>query len=143
MTGILFLFQVLQGTHKNLINQWRTLLSFRIFFKMSCHPISTQTLDLYAQFLSQTFKSTSSIKNYICGAKMLHILMDTIVVAFEAPELKLALRGMARLKPHCPKQAFPITPQIPLLSIHSVLDLQKTEHLVCWSLFLMAFFTIA
>ncbi len=36
---------------------------------MSWLPISTQTLALYAQFLSQTFKSTSSIKNYICEAR--------------------------------------------------------------------------
>ncbi len=48
---------------------------------MSWLPISTQTLALYAQFLSQTFKSTSSIKNYICWAKMLHILTDTTIVA--------------------------------------------------------------
>ncbi len=57
-------------------------------------------------------------------------------------ELKLAFWGMSRLHPHCTKQATPITPHI-LLSIKVTLDLNKnkTEHIVYWSLFLLAFFT--
>ncbi len=73
---------------------------------------------------------------------MLHILTDSSVVAFEYLELKLALRGMSRLHPHCPKQATPITPYT-LLSIKVTLDLNKTEHIVYWSLFLLACFTFA
>jgi hypothetical protein len=67
---------------------------------------------LICTVLSQTFKSISSIRNYVSGAKLLHILTDTSIIAFQTTELKLALKGMARLNLHCPKQAAPITPEI-------------------------------
>ncbi len=73
---------------------------------------------------------------------LVHILTDTSILPFQTTKLKLALKGMARLNPHCPKQASPITPQI-LLTIHQILDLNNTSHIVFWSLFLLAFFTFA
>ena len=97
---------------------------------------------MYAQFLSVTFKATSSIKNYLAGVKTLHTLTDTDVSMFQATELKLTTRGLARLKPHCPKSAAPITPHI-LLAIYASLDLSDTKQLVFWALFLLAFFTFA
>jgi len=131
-----------QGTRSNLMVQWRSFLSFCFFFQLPWLPTNAETLALYAQFLSFTFKATSSVSNYICGAKMLHTLTDTPAPAFQALELKLALRGLARLNPHCPKQASPITPQI-LLAVYAHLDLTKYEHAVFWALFLVAYFTFA
>ena len=131
-----------EGTRKNLVVQWRSFLSFCFFFNFPWLPTDAETLSLYAQFLSSTFQATSSISNYICGVKMLHSLTDTPSPAFEALELKLALRGLSRLNPHCPKQASPITPKI-LLQFFGQLDLGNPEHMVFWSLFLIAFFTFA
>ncbi len=101
-----------QGTRTNLIVQWKSFLSFCLYFNMPWLPADVETLSLYAQFLSLTFKTSSSIANYICGMKMLHSLTDIPASAFQAVELKLALRGLARLNPYCPKQASPITAQI-------------------------------
>ena len=38
-------------------------------------PTSTETLQLYAQFLSRSFKSVQSIRNYISGVKTIHLLL--------------------------------------------------------------------
>ncbi len=130
------------GTRRNLVSQWKTYLSFCLYFNLPWLPSSAQTLSLFGQFLSTTFKAPSSIQNYISGVKTLHVLLDMSMECFTAIELKLALRGIARLKPNCPKQASPITPAI-LLAIHQVLDFQQVEHVVFWSLFLFAFFTFA
>ena len=58
-----------QGTVKNLRIQWESYLLFCIYFGLSNLPAETDTLSLYAQFLSRLFKSTQSIKNYISGIK--------------------------------------------------------------------------
>jgi len=36
-------------------------------------PVSTATLQLYGQFLSRSFKSIDSIKNYVSGVKTMHL----------------------------------------------------------------------
>ena len=38
-------------------------------------PVSTNTLQLFAQFLSRSFKSTEPIKNYINGVKTMHLIL--------------------------------------------------------------------
>ena len=48
--------------------------------------------------------------------------------------MRLALKGLARDNPHCPKQAFPITPEI-LLSFHQLLELNNTYDATIWCLF--------
>ena len=50
------------GTRKNLIIQWESFLLFCMYFNSVSLPVSTRTLQLYAQFLSRTFKSVDSIK---------------------------------------------------------------------------------
>ena len=104
-------------------------------------PATPHTMGLYAQFLSRSFAASSSIQNYISGVKKIHLMLGC-----EFPEasfeLKLALKGIQRKNPHCPKQAAPITPLI-LLKIAKILDCQKPVDSVFWSLFLTAFFTLA
>lgn len=48
-----------EGTHKNLKIQWETYLMFCIHFGLKYLPVNTDTLSLYAQFLSRSFKSTN------------------------------------------------------------------------------------
>ncbi len=68
--------------------------------------------------------------------------MELPVSAFQPYEIKFALRGISRLKLHCPKKAYPVTPHI-LHQIHGVLDFSNPAHTVFWSLFLLAFFTMS
>lgn len=72
----------------------------------------------------------------------MHILTETDCPFFGNIELKMSLRGISRLNPHCPKQAAPVTPQM-LFSIHNVLDHDNPIHATMWCLFLIAFYTLA
>ena len=61
---------------------------------------------------------------------------------FDSVHLHLTLLGLSRLKPHQPRRAAPITPEI-LLQIHACLDLSQPKHAAFWALFLFAFFTFS
>ena len=60
------------GSRRNLRIQWESFLLFCFYFKLAFLPTSTETLQLYAQFLSRSFKSVQSIQNYISGVKTIH-----------------------------------------------------------------------
>ena len=130
------------GTRKNLIIQWESFLLFCMYFKFLCLPASTQTLQIYAQFLSRTFKSVDSIKNYISGIKTMHLLIGYPVEQINGFVLNLSLRGLTRVKMHCVKKAEAITPEI-LLQISSILNFEDFNDKVFWCLFLFAFFLLA
>ena len=49
---------------------------------------------------------------------------------------------MARIKIHTPKQALPITKKL-LLQMYKILDMSNLDHIVYWSLFFIAFFTMS
>ena len=130
------------GTHKNLIIQWETFLMFCLHFKLVFVPASSYTCRLYAQFLSRSFKSVNSIRNYISGVKTLHALLGFETDQFSEFSLVLFFRGLARLNPHCVKQANPITLEI-LIGIYNSLDFSVKSNVVYWCLFLFAFFLVA
>jgi hypothetical protein len=109
------------------------------YFQINPIPTTVQVLCFYAQFLSRSFKSVNSIKNYLSGVKLLHLYLDDDYPKFDEFQLKLTLKGLARMNPHCPKQALPITPQI-LLRIFELLDILKPYDATFWCLFLHAFF---
>jgi hypothetical protein len=131
-----------EGTRRNLRVQWKSFLIFCVYFDLTPLPVDIGTLCLYVQFLSRSFKSVDSIHNYVSGVKFLHILKGVEYLSFDCSELDLALKGIARINKHMPKQALPITPEI-LLEIHRVLDFDNQLHIVFWSLFLLAFFLMA
>ena len=130
-----------QGTQGNLITQWKTYIMFCLFYNLTFLPASDSVICYYAQFLSRSFKAVSSIRNYISGVKKLHSFLNV-----EFPDtsfaLGLTLRGLERIKLHCPKQASPISPEI-LIDIFNCLDVQRPVDAVIWCLFLIAFFTLA
>ena len=104
-------------------------------------PTTLDTLCLFAQFLSRSFKSDSSVRNYISGVKALHTLLALPFPA-TGSELRLVLRGIRRLKSRPPHQAAPITLSL-LKDFFSLLDLTQPIDSVFWCLFLMAFYTLA
>ena len=87
-------------------------------------------------------KSVASIRNYVSGIKLLHLFLDLDCPQFGSFELKLVLRGLQRLNPHCPKRALPILPDI-LLEFLQFLDLGDPAQASFWCLFLLAFFLMA
>ena len=105
-------------------------------FHQSCNE---EILTLYAQFLSHSFKSIHSIRNYIARVNTLHNILD-----LDFPQalfhLKLGLRG--KTLAHCPKRMKPMGQEI-LNKIALVWDFSCKEHVCLWCLFLFAFFLFA
>ena len=112
------------------------------YFGFISLPAATETLQRFAQFLSRTFKSTASIKNYINGVKTMHLLLGYKADHINNFILNLSVKGMAKLKPYCVKQAAPITPEI-LFQIAGTLDFKDPASIVYWCLFLFAFSLLA
>ena len=112
---------------------------FCIYFHFEPIPATVKNLTLYAQFLSRSFKTVDDIRNYISGVKLLHLYLDIDYQQFESLQLKLVLKGLARLNPHCSKQARPITPTI-FCYILTKLDLNNSCDATFWCLSLHAFF---
>lgn len=110
------------GSRRNLKLQWESFLLFCNYFKFTHLPASTETLQLYAQFLSRSFKSTHSIRNYINGIKTMHLLLGYPVDHMNKFILNLSLKGIAKLNPYCIKHAECMTTDV-LLTISKVLNL--------------------
>lgn len=131
-----------EGTYKNLQIQWESFLLFCIHFGLCYLPVTTETLSLYAQFLSRSFKAPQSIKNYLSGVKTMHYLLGFSTQNINDFLINISLRGIERLHPHQIKQASPITPEI-LGHIYKLLDTESKTDSVFWCLFLFAFFLFA
>ena len=131
-----------EGTRKNLKIQWESFLLFCIYFELVSLPATTVTLQLYAQFLSRSFKSVDSIRNYLSGVRKVHLLLGFTLDDINQFILNLSLKGLERLKGHCVKQAEPMTPEL-LARIYYVLDMTDANDMVYWCLFLFAFFLVA
>lgn len=93
-------------------------------------------------FLSRSFKSVQSIKNYISGVKTLHMCLGYNIDLINTYLLNLSLKGIARLNPWAVQRAEPITLDI-LLGIFEKLDFSVKDNVVYWCLFLFAFFLCA
>ena len=105
-------FAYAERTFRNLRMQWESFLLFCYKFKLNPFPVDVKTLSLYAQFLSRSFESVQSIRNYLSAIKTLHCLLDLKYPETNLMPLNMLLRGVARSKQHVPKKAAPITPQI-------------------------------
>ena len=130
------------STTKNLRTQWESFLLFCFYFNLSYLPVDTETLCLYSQFLSRSFKSTNTIKNYMSGIKTMHHILGFSVDQINDFLLNLSIRGIARLHPHCVKQSKAITPEL-LTKFSLLLDLSNPKDSVFWCLFLFVFFLFA
>ncbi|CAG2226402.1 unnamed protein product [Mytilus edulis] len=130
------------GTKKNLVSQWRAFLLFCFYFDVAPIPVTFKTINCYAQFLSRSFKSTDSIRNYINGVKIMHFYLDLPFPPLDNFEFKLLMAGISRVKQHCPRQARPITPDL-LKEMLKFLDLDNCTDIVYWCLFLFAFFLMS
>lgn len=131
-----------KGTISNLSIQWKAYLLFCAYYQLHPFKISINVLCCYCQFLSRSFKSVCSIKNYLNGVRILFLLQGMEINKFSSFELKLTLRGLSRVLQHLPKQALPITLEI-LEKIHKYLNFKISEDVTFWCLFLFAFFLLS
>ena len=131
-----------EGSKANLKIQWESFLLFCTYFKFCAIPAKTLTLQLYAQFLSRSFRSVSSIKNYVSGVKTLHLMVGAPTEQFNDFLLNLSFQGLSKLKQHLVKKAAIITPDI-LLGIYASMDFSNHDNYAFWCLFIFAYFLLA
>ena len=110
-----------EGTSKNLKVQWRGYFLFCKFYGLKLIPATVETLCLFGQYLSRSFKSVESVRNYISGVKTLHQLLVVKYPSDNMFQLTLVMRSLARSHPHLPQKALPMTPQI-LQDMYKELD---------------------
>lgn len=97
---------------------------------------------MYTQFLTRSFGSPASIRNYVSGVKLIHIVSGFPFPHLQSIEFSLLMKGIVKLNPFIPRQALPITPAI-LLDILAVLDLSQPLDATLWCAFVLSFFLFA
>lgn len=130
------------GSYKNLIVQWRSFLSFCNHYSLDWQASCPRLISWYAIFLSGSMRSQLTVANYLRGVKSLFVLLERDVSHFDSIMVRMTLKGLSRVFPHCPRRALPLTPSI-LIRIRSHLDFNVTDHVVFWSMLLLGFFTMA
>ena len=128
-----------EGTYRNLQIQWKLFLEFCESYEFHPVPVSVEILCLYSQFLANRMKAPETVKNYINGVRVLHLLLDQPVGAFKSFEYQVTIRGIARLKQHQPKQAAPVTLKL-LQSMSKHVKQSEPRLVVVWAAVLVAFF---
>jgi hypothetical protein len=76
--------------------QWEAFPPFCTYFQLVFLPISTETLQLYAQFLSRYIKSVDSIKTYISGVITMYLLLGASVDYINNFLINLSLKGLSK-----------------------------------------------
>ena len=130
-----------EGSYSNFRNQFRSYFSFCIYFEREPLPADLDTVLGYAQFLSRSVKH-GTIRNYLSGVKMLHILCGHSYPFTGNAILRLLLRGINRLHPYVPQRAPPVVPEM-LLAVYRCLDHQSSVECATYACSLFLFFTMA
>ena len=84
-----------EGSRKNLKIQWESFLLFCLHFGLVFLPASTLTLQLYVQFLSRSFKSVDSIRNYVSGVRTMHQILGFSLDKVNNFILNLTFKGVS------------------------------------------------
>ena len=130
------------GTWSNLKTQVRAFFMFCTHFDITAVPASSDTVMLFAQFLSRSFSSPQSIKNYLNGVKFIHILLGHEFVHYKDAHFRMLFRGIERNLVHVPQRASPISIDI-LRRVGSFVDSHSELDLVCYTACLLLFFLMA
>ena len=99
------------GTTGNQRAQFRLYLAFCIHYGLRDIDPTPQTICMYAEFLTRTFTSPKSIRNYISGVRLLHKYAGASSTALDSFPLELLLRALDITIYHVPNQRSPVTVQ--------------------------------
>ena len=115
-----------EGSYSNLRTQVRCYFAYCVYFGRRPLPADSQTVYGYVQFLSRSMVP-STVRNYLSGVRVLHIFHGLSIMHPKDFLLQLELRGIARLDPHVPVRATPVTPSV-LLSFRKHMNMQDSLH---------------
>jgi len=127
------------GTARNHLQQFKLYLAFCTYFQLQDVDPTSDTICWYIEFLTRSFKSPKSIKNYISGVRLLHKLIHVDCPNLYSFEVHLHLRSLSLTMPHFPKQRLPITLDI-LYELCALCDSLQGTGKVLKCAFIFAFF---
>ncbi|CAG2216299.1 unnamed protein product [Mytilus edulis] len=129
------------GTFKNLRTQLNTYLLFCEKFCRSAFPVDQETLCGYVCFLSDNFKNSGSVRNYLSGVKTWAILLNFDTEEFNSPSLRLTLSGIDKLNANVPNIKLPFEPYH-LNCMFEVLDMTSVQDAVMWAVIMISFYAM-
>jgi hypothetical protein len=127
------------ATRANHTAMFRTYISFCTYFQLQDIDPQPSTLCAYVQYLTRTFSSPLSIKNYMSTVNLLHLMNNR-----QPPAKTFAVTNMIRAiqltMRHMPSQKLPITPEI-LNQLCDLCDQQHATGRLLKAAFMLLFFT--
>lgn len=124
----------------NRTTQIRTFVLFALFMGLAPLPVTASCLSRYLVFLSKSFKSYSSIRNYMDGVRVFHVSNGYNFQSIaDNYQVNLVLKGLKRLLTHQPRRALTISIHL-LIKIFDKMDGNNKLHVVLKAAFLTAFF---
>ena len=130
-----------RGSYSNLRTQVRYYFAYCVYFSRRPLPAHSNTIHGFVQFLSRSMVP-STVRNYLSGVRVLHIFHGLPLTHSEDFLLRLELRGIARLDPHVPVRALPVTPSV-LQSFRAFMNPKDPLHSCVWACSLFCFLTMA
>ncbi|VDI01313.1 Hypothetical predicted protein [Mytilus galloprovincialis] len=129
------------GTFKNLRTQLNTYLLFCEKFCRSAFPVGQETLCGYVCFLSDNFKNSGSVRNYLSGVKTWAILLNFDTEEFNSPSLRLTLSGIDKLNTNVPNTKLPFEPYH-LNRMFEIIDMTSVQDAVMWAVIMISFYAM-
>lgn len=129
------------GTFNNLKTQLNSYLLFCEKFRRVAFPVDQETLCGYVCFLSENFKSSASVRNYLSGVKTWAIILDFDIHEFSSPSLRLVLTGIDKLNTNVPDVKLAFEP-CHLYRMYEALDMSNIQDSVLWAIILIGFFAM-
>ena len=128
------------GTMRNLRGQWLRYNTFCEYYNvLNRCPVTAHVLVRYIAWLCRSLRSQASVRNYVNGVKVLHLVHGLDLSGFSDASVRLALRGVDRKLRYTPRRAQPITTGV-LVRMLDGLDPNCPVDATYRALFLLSFF---
>lgn len=98
------------GTQLNRRRQASLFLKFALTYNVNYFNPSPLEAAWYVQFLANTYKSVTTIKNYISGARTWILQHNGNPMCFSNHQVQEVLKGITKKSTHVPAPAPPLTP---------------------------------
>ena len=128
------------GTIQSIYGHWKAYLLFCFYFKVPAVPASPDNLACFIQFMARNVKSYQTLCMIVSHVKLLHACYGIEFSPTQYLQVKSTLTGLRRIWCAPPSHKLPMTPEI-LMKIYNIIDLSNPVLFVCWTVFVVAFFT--
>jgi len=127
------------GTQANQQSQMKLYISFCLHYNLEILQPSSQNVCAYIEFLTRSFKSPDSIRNYVSGIRHLHRLININSDCLESFEVNIMLRALDLTMHHFRKPHTVLTVDI-IQKLITKCDRQGPQGLILKTAILFSFY---